>query len=87
MQVVMAATNGAIMAIIETDNTVKNARPVHVVPGSGIQELKQSTFDWKVTVKYQELCHFETKEKSIFMTKSYITQERESILIILNRLG
>ena len=59
MQVAIEATKAVVMAVIEVDNPVNNARPIHVMPRSGILALRQPTLAWNVADKFQELCNFE----------------------------
>ena len=53
MQATTEATKATIMAVREADKLVNNARPIYTTPTLGGPALKQPTFYWKATKKYQ----------------------------------
>ena len=78
------AAKAAVIAIIEADNQVNNARPKHKTPRSGGPVLRLQMFDWKAKDKYQELHNFKTEVQNIFMTNNYNIQGSERVTIILS---
>ena len=81
------AAKAEVMAVRETDHQVNKARPIHTMPRSGGPVQRQSTFDWKMANKYQELFNFKIEVNNIFMMNNCSTQEIERVPIILNWLG
>ena len=74
------------MVVREADNPVGNTSTTCMMPRSNSPVLGQSTFDWKATNIYQELCNFETEVKNIFMTIMYNTDESDRVPIIVKWL-
>ena len=70
MKAAIEATKVEVMTVREADNPANDARPIHTIPRLGVAALGQSTFDWKTTDRYQELCNFKTEVKSIFVTNN-----------------
>ena len=55
MQAIIEAAKVAMMAVKEAENPVTAARSVQVMLGTSGPLLRQPTFDWKASDKYQEL--------------------------------
>ena len=71
MQAAIKGTKSVIMVVREADNLVNNAKPIQAMPRSSSPVLRQPTFDWKASNKYQELCSFEIETKNIFVVNNY----------------
>ena len=87
MQMEIEATKEADMAIREADNQVNSARPIHTMPNSGHQVLRQPLFHWKAADKHQKQCNFEIEVKNIFMTDDYNILKSKRVPRILKWLG
>ena len=87
MQAVIEAVKAAIIAGREADNLNSNAKPMHAILRSGSPALRQLALEWKVTDKYQELCHFKVEVKDIYMTDNYNMQESEKVPVLPSWLG
>ena len=83
MQAKIEAAKAAIMAIRERQSLTKNTRTTQLIPGTSGPIAKQSTFDWKVHERYNELHNFEDEDRNI--TKK--SNNMQKVPIIMNWLG
>ena len=85
-QAAIEAAKMEILIVRETEVLTKVRKVMHAAPRVSRPSLKQPTFNWKVTDKYDELIIFEMDVRNIFMMDSYYTDEDEKVPIIMSCL-